>query len=90
MTTSQEVAEPLLQVRDLVVSARSRGADIALVDGISLTVGRGEIVGLVGESGCGKSTTSNAIMRLFATPSVRQTAGEVRLDVTRIDTPTQE
>ena len=86
MTTSQEVAEPLLQVRDLVVSARSRGADIALVDGISLTVGRGEIVGLVGESGCGKSTTSNAIMRLFATPSVRQTAGEVRLDGTRIDT----
>ena len=84
MTTSQEVAEPLLQVRDLVVSARSRGADIALVDGISLTVGRGEIVGLVGESGCGKSTTSNAIMRLFATPSVRQTAGEVRLDGTRI------
>lgn len=86
MTTSQAVAEPLLQVRDLVVSARSRGADIALVDGISLTVGRGEIVGLVGESGCGKSTTSNAIMRLFATPSVRQTAGEVRLDGTRIDT----
>ncbi len=76
----------LLDVCDLVVSARSRGMDLALVDGISLTVGKGEIVGLVGESGCGKSTTSNAIMRLFPSPSVRQTAGELILDGTRYDT----
>jgi oligopeptide/dipeptide ABC transporter ATP-binding protein len=77
---------PLLEVNDLVVSARSRGTEIALVDGISLTVDKGEIVGLVGESGCGKSTTSNAIMRLFGTPSVRQTAGELVLDGERYDT----
>jgi len=80
------VEGPLLAVQDLVVSARSRGKNIALVDGISLAVNKGEIVGLVGESGCGKSTTSNAIMRLFPSQSVRQTSGELILDGTRYDT----
>ena len=70
----------LLEVNDLTVKARSRGMDLTLVDGISLRVGKGEVVGLVGESGCGKSTTSNAIMRLFSTTAVRQTGGEILLD----------
>ena len=76
---------PLLEVRDLVVEAGSRLGAIRLVDGVSITIGRGEIVGLVGESGCGKSTTAAAIMRLFSSPSVSMTSGEVLLDGDRID-----
>jgi peptide/nickel transport system ATP-binding protein len=59
--------------------ARSAGAQepasFRAVDGISFTVGRGESVGLVGESGCGKSTTSSMIMRL-----IDKSAGAIRFD----------
>jgi len=80
-------AEPLLEVRDLVKTfAAPRGLVERLVgrgkpppqpfravDGISFSVARGESVGLVGESGCGKSTTSAMIMRLLDA-----TAGSIR------------
>jgi peptide/nickel transport system ATP-binding protein len=57
---------PLLAVRDLRVTYPQRHGAPALnaVDGVSLSIARGETVGLVGESGCGKSTLSRAIMRL--------------------------
>jgi oligopeptide/dipeptide ABC transporter ATP-binding protein len=58
-------AEPLLEVSNLKTSFRTiRGLQTA-VDGISFTIGKGEIVGVVGESGCGKSVTSKSIMRLY-------------------------
>ncbi|MFG1401160.1 dipeptide ABC transporter ATP-binding protein [Xanthobacter sediminis] len=60
-------AEPLLVVRNLVKEyplKSARSGVFRAVDGISFSVGRGESVGLVGESGCGKSTTSAMIMRL--------------------------
>jgi oligopeptide transport system ATP-binding protein len=70
---------PLLDVRNLVkhfgitagILGRSVGA-VQAVDGISLTINRGETVGLVGESGCGKSTAGRAILQLQ-----RPTSGEV-------------
>ena len=77
LRTSQDV---LIRVTDLKVHfpftsgpiwRRSRGA-VRAVDGISFGVSRGETLGLVGESGCGKSTTGRAIMQL-----VRPTAGSV-------------
>jgi len=75
--------EPLLEVRDLVkhfpisrgiVIQRRIGA-VRAVDGVSFDVGRGETLGIVGETGCGKSTTARLIMRLLDA-----TGGQVRFD----------
>ncbi len=72
--------EPLLEVRDLRVAFRRRGeADTVAVDGVSFDVSPGQIIGLVGESGCGKSVTSMAIMRLLPVRGV-SVSGSVRLD----------
>jgi oligopeptide transport system ATP-binding protein len=77
--------ENLLEVRDLVmhfpltqgiIFQRKVGA-VKAVDGISFSVKRGETLGLVGESGCGKSTTGRAILQLY-----KPTAGEVLFDGT--------
>ncbi|WP_431996003.1 dipeptide/oligopeptide/nickel ABC transporter permease/ATP-binding protein [Streptomyces griseoflavus] len=59
-------ASDLLVVRDLSIRFPDRYGDIRVVDGISFTVREGETLGLVGESGCGKSITSLAIMGLLA------------------------
>ncbi|WP_214406146.1 ABC transporter ATP-binding protein [Pseudonocardia lacus] len=71
---------PLLQVRDLRVAFRRRGEpETVAVDGVSFDVAAGQVVGLVGESGCGKSVTSMAIMRLLPQRGVHIT-GSVKLD----------
>ncbi|MGB3438179.1 MAG: ABC transporter ATP-binding protein [Actinophytocola sp.] len=67
------MTEPLLSVRDLVKRFRVRGGTVDAVSGVSFTVDRGQTLGLVGESGCGKSTTGRAVLRL-PPPD----AGEVR------------
>ncbi len=56
---------PVLQVENLSTEFRMRTSSVVAVDGISLEVGEGECVGVVGESGCGKSTTGLSIMRLL-------------------------
>lgn len=56
----------LLQVKDLVIEYKTEKGPLRAVDGISFTLERGESVGLVGESGCGKSTMAKALMRLLA------------------------
>ncbi|GAB1332071.1 dipeptide/oligopeptide/nickel ABC transporter permease/ATP-binding protein [Streptomyces sennicomposti] len=61
-----EDAAELLVVRDLTIRFPDRYGDTRVVDGISFTVREGETLGLVGESGCGKSITSLAIMGLLA------------------------
>jgi len=68
---------PLLDVRDLHVAFDTSRGVVHAVDGISYTVRRGEVVAIVGESGCGKSVSSLAIMRLLAKPAGRVTAGRV-------------
>ena len=86
-TLELSVERPLLEVRDLAVYFTSTSGwlgrtkrVVRAVDGVSFTVKAGETLGLVGESGCGKSTTARAILNLI--PS---TAGEVFLDGTRIN-----
>ncbi|GAC1344003.1 MAG: ABC transporter ATP-binding protein [Acetobacteraceae bacterium] len=59
---------PLLQIDDLRTVFRSRGGDIPAVDGVSLDVHRGKTLGIVGESGCGKSMLSLSVMRLVPQP----------------------
>jgi len=63
----------LLRVEDLVVEFHAEGGRVKAVSGISLDVAEGETLGLVGESGCGKSTTGRAVMQL-----PRPTSGSVR------------
>jgi oligopeptide/dipeptide ABC transporter ATP-binding protein len=71
------MTDPVLEVLDLVVEFLSEDGSLRAVDGVSFSVERGEIVGLVGESGAGKTLTSEAILGLIRCPPGR-VAGEVR------------
>src|SRR4030095_17028024 len=77
-------AEPLLTVEQLRVEFPTRHGTLVAVDGISLTIAPGEVLGVVGESGAGKSLTGAAIIGLIDPPG-RIGAGAVRLDGRRID-----
>ena len=72
-------APVLLDVRDLRVDYPTSRGVVHAVDGPSFEVGRGEIVALVGESGCGKSATALAILRLIAAPG-RIVSGQILLE----------
>jgi oligopeptide/dipeptide ABC transporter ATP-binding protein len=69
--------DPVLEVRDLVVEFTTEDGPLRAVDGVSFSIGRGEIVGLVGESGAGKTLTSEALLGLIRCPPGR-VSGEVR------------
>lgn len=70
-------ASPLLNVRDLTAHFTSHGERVQVVKGISFDVGAGESVGFVGESGCGKSVTARAIMRLAPEGSSVELGGAI-------------
>jgi peptide/nickel transport system ATP-binding protein len=76
---------PLLEVRNLVVEFPGRRGTLRALDGVSFDIAPGEILGVVGESGAGKSLTGAAIIGLLEPPG-RIAAGEVRLTGERIDT----
>jgi peptide/nickel transport system ATP-binding protein len=75
---------PLLSVRDLTVEFPTRRGTLRAVDGVSFDVAAGEVLGIVGESGAGKSLTGAAIIRLLEPPG-RIAAGTVKLRGERID-----
>jgi peptide/nickel transport system ATP-binding protein len=79
------MAEPLLSVRDLVVEFPTRRGTLRAIDTVSFDIAEGEVLGMVGESGAGKSITGSAIIGLIEPPG-RIVGGEIRLRGERIDT----
>ncbi|MFD1796772.1 ABC transporter ATP-binding protein [Paracoccus aurantiacus] len=79
------MSEPILDVRDLSVSLVGSGPPIGAVDRVNLTIGRGEVFGLVGESGCGKSLCALAIAGLLRQP-MQVTGGQIMLGATDLAT----
>jgi oligopeptide/dipeptide ABC transporter ATP-binding protein len=80
--------EPVLQVRDLHTHFFLRRGVVKAVDGVSFSLRAGETLGLVGESGCGKSVTALSVMRLLPKGGARTIKGEVLLDGENILTRT--
>jgi len=78
------MAEPLLSVRNLTVDFPTRRGTLTAVNDISFDIMPGEVLGVVGESGAGKSMTGNAVVGLIEPPG-RISAGEIRLKGERID-----
>ncbi len=70
----------LIEVRDLKTCFAFEGGEFPAVDGVSFALERGRTLGLVGESGCGKSVTALSIMGLVPQPPGRIAGGEVRFD----------
>ncbi|MFM8985601.1 MAG: ATP-binding cassette domain-containing protein, partial [Planctomycetia bacterium] len=64
--------------RNLVTAFRTPAGRVPAVDGVSLSIERGRTLGLVGESGCGKSVTAMSVLRLVAAPGTIE-AGEILL-----------
>jgi len=81
--------EPLLSVRDLVVEFPTRRGVLRAIDQVSFDLAEGEVLGMVGESGAGKSITGAAIIGLIEPPG-RIAGGEIRLKGQRIDNLTPE
>jgi peptide/nickel transport system ATP-binding protein len=75
----------LLDIQDIRIEFPSRRGTHVAVDGITLALNKGEILGVVGESGAGKSTIGNAVIGLLESPG-RLAGGQIMLDGKRIDT----
>ncbi|HHU39606.1 MAG TPA: dipeptide/oligopeptide/nickel ABC transporter permease/ATP-binding protein [Propionibacterium sp.] len=75
LSDADAAAAPLLEVKDLSISFPNAHGDVEIVDNVSFSVRPGETMGLVGESGCGKSITSMAIMGLL--PDTAVLSGEI-------------
>lgn len=74
---SRKTPAPLLQVRDLHTHFRTPAGTARAVDGVSLSVETGEVLGIVGESGCGKSVLALSILRLLPMPPAVFAGGEI-------------
>ena len=72
--------EKILEVNELCTKFHTERGDLKAIDGVSFCVYKGEILGIVGESGCGKSVTSQSIMRLYDEKRVAAYSGTVKLE----------
>ena len=75
--TADRVGERMLDIRGLKTYFATDDGMVQAVDGVDLTIGRGETVGVVGESGCGKTVTALSILKLIAMPPGRIVAGQI-------------
>lgn len=71
------MAEPVLQLEDLTVRFQLKRGQLTAIDGVTLTVHRGETFGLVGESGSGKTVTARSVMRLVPMPPGEYARGRI-------------
>jgi peptide/nickel transport system ATP-binding protein len=74
------LSEPLLAVTDLVTEFRAEEGVLRAVDGVSLAITAGGKIGLIGESGCGKSVTALSVLRLIPDPPGRIASGRIVFD----------
>ncbi|MCD8074792.1 MAG: ABC transporter ATP-binding protein [Lachnospiraceae bacterium] len=74
------MSEEFLQIKDLVVEYSSGGQIVQAVNGVDLTVKKGKTLGLVGETGAGKTTIAKSILRILPTPPAKIQKGEIFLD----------
>lgn len=74
------MSKPILQVKDLHVSFNTYAGEVKAVRGVSFELNKGEVLAIVGESGCGKSVTAQTIMRLIPTPPSVIKSGSVLFD----------
>ena len=72
--------DPLLEIKGLKVEFQLRRGTASVINDLDIVLGHGETLGIVGESGCGKSITALAVMGLVPSPPGRITAGSIRLD----------
>jgi oligopeptide transport system ATP-binding protein len=70
----------LLELKELAVSFDTYAGEVQAVRGVSFSLDKGEVLALVGESGCGKSVTAQSIMGLLAKPAGRVKSGSILLD----------
>ena len=74
------MTERILDIKDLYVSFDTYAGEVQAVRGVSYHVDAGEVLAVVGESGCGKSVTAQTIMKLNPMPPARIKSGELTLD----------
>ncbi|MDP6344718.1 MAG: ABC transporter ATP-binding protein, partial [Alphaproteobacteria bacterium] len=74
------MSEPVLEIDDLTIRFNLKRGTLTAVDGVSLSISKGETFGLVGESGSGKTVTARSVMRLIPTPPGEIASGEVRFE----------
>ncbi|SDC73697.1 oligopeptide transport system ATP-binding protein [Paenibacillus sp. UNCCL117] len=72
--------KPILEVKDLRVSFRTYAGEVQAVRGVSFHLNKGEVLAIVGESGCGKSVTAQTLMRLIPTPPSFIKSGSILFD----------
>ncbi len=71
------MAEPLLEIRGLKTHFATEDGIVQAVDGVDISIARGETLGVVGESGCGKTVTALSVLKLIAMPPGRIVAGQI-------------
>ncbi|HSE01007.1 MAG TPA: ABC transporter ATP-binding protein [Burkholderiales bacterium] len=77
---SRRIGDVILEVEDLHTYCFSRFGTVKAVDGVSFSLRQGEVLGIVGESGCGKTMTALSLLKLIPRPAARIVKGAIRLE----------